>query len=425
MKSHRTFVLSAVLVLAGVHTAFGQAEFKEVAELEAAASVEELVRIEDELERALLDVWTQKRALEERAAAGEVGRRGDEDEVRIVNGVLTWDFPTTGALLNGMTRESAGSHCTGTLIGCNTFLTANHCVERDRNPDHYYVYLQQAGIFSVEAISAEDPDYDFPEADYAVLRLGERVEGIRPTVVNSNPVPNGTRGQIVGFGRSGGFRQDYGLKRAGRVVTAECDRPETTLLCWDFSGPVGLPGEDSNTCNADSGGPLFIDTAAGPVVVGITSGGSRSSCLEGDHSYDVDARQFLTEIQAFAGDDLGAASCGDLPAVGSAEVQVFGDTRELGSSGMKDYRIELPAGLARLRLAMNGQDEFTTDFDLLVKRGAVAAPAQSDCEENGSSNYAFCEFENPAAGSWFIRVHQKGSGSGTFQVVATIIRGVS
>ncbi len=419
----RRLWITALLLAASIPvTAQEAAEMRGAAELEAAASLEELARAEAELEEALASVWARRRVLEERAARSELGARGDEEEIRIVNGVLTWDFPSTGALLKGNTQASAGSHCTGTLVGCATFLTANHCVERDRDPAHYFVYLQQAGIFTVEEISDEHPDYDFPHADYAVLRLGEQVEGVRPTSLNSNIIAAGTRGQIVGFGRSGGFNQDYGLKRAGRVETADCDRPETSLLCWDFRAPVGLPGEDSNTCNADSGGPLFVDTPAGPVVAGITSGGTRSNCLQGDHSYDVDVRQFMDEIADFAGDDLAAAACGDLPVVGSSEVQVFGDTRLLSGSAAQDYRINLPAGLSRLRLALNGQDEFTTDFDLLVNRGALAVPGSSDCEIDGSSNYAFCEFEDPEADSWFIRVRQKGSGSGTFQVVATIVR---
>lgn len=49
---------------------------------------------------------------------------------RIVNGLETADFPATGALLYSSfgSMSSAPPVCTGTLIGCQTFLTAAHCI---------------------------------------------------------------------------------------------------------------------------------------------------------------------------------------------------------------------------------------------------------------------------------------------------------
>lgn len=46
---------------------------------------------------------------------------------KIVNGVALSGFPSVGLLLNG----PSPSVCTGTLIGCSTFLTAAHCVVGD------------------------------------------------------------------------------------------------------------------------------------------------------------------------------------------------------------------------------------------------------------------------------------------------------
>src|SRR5687768_5172867 len=44
----------------------------------------------------------------------------------IVNGQATTEFPTTGILLSG--SSPATLLCSGTLIGCDRFLTAAHCV---------------------------------------------------------------------------------------------------------------------------------------------------------------------------------------------------------------------------------------------------------------------------------------------------------
>src|SRR5439155_6360219 len=72
---------------------------------------------------------------------------------RIVNGVLGADYPTVGALLDSSNFDSASMICSGTLIGCQTFLTAGHCVEGNLDPLHYSVFLQHAGFFAVAGVS--------------------------------------------------------------------------------------------------------------------------------------------------------------------------------------------------------------------------------------------------------------------------------
>ena len=77
-----------------------------------------------------------------------------------------------------------------------------------------------------------------------------------PTVPDQQTPPApGAMDTIVGFGRAGGDSQDYGLKRVATVTTAACvdDISDLTSVCWQFAGPGG------NTCNGDSGGPLFTD----------------------------------------------------------------------------------------------------------------------------------------------------------------------
>ncbi len=47
---------------------------------------------------------------------------------RIVNGTLTSLYPSVGALLSPGDPHFATLLCSGTLIGCHTFLTAAHCM---------------------------------------------------------------------------------------------------------------------------------------------------------------------------------------------------------------------------------------------------------------------------------------------------------
>lgn len=342
---------------------------------------------------------------------------------RIVNGVLTGTYPTTGALLRGTGPDTAGAWCSGTLIGCSTFLTASHCVE-GRSPSEFQVFLPHAGMFPVISM-AQHPSYDFPAGDVAVLKLGTAVEGVAPTAIETGAAPpSGTPGVIVGYGRSGDPLFDYGLKRAGNVVTASCSTipapgSDATSVCWDFSNPQGPPGGNSNTCNADSGGPLFVDLGAGPRVAGVTSGGSSSSCLPSDHSYDANVFTYRSFIQAQGGSDLNNTSCGSGPQLGEIGATVLAvDGTVSSGSPQGTYSFTIPNGRTLLRVAMNAVDDGVSDFDLYVKAGSAPTTSVYDCGRFGSNQFGFCEFPAPAAGTWHVLVNRY-SGAGTYQLTIT------
>lgn len=349
-------------------------------------------------------------------------RAGESTSGKIVNGVSTGAYPTAGALIMGTDAGNASSHCTGTLIGPRTFLTAAHCVDGDPDPNVYHVFLQHGGVFGVNALTMH-PDYNFPHADLAVLTLDTVVTGITPTPLNDAVVPLGSQGEIVGYGRAGGFNFDYGIKRAGTVQTAECSpfRPPS-LLCWNFDDPVGAAGLDSNTCNADSGGPLYLrrSTDTPLILAGVTSGGSQSDCLGGDHSYDVDVVQFNTWITDTADGDLAATADGSLPVWGSDQVTTLRAEVEFTNAlRSRTYTLTMPDNVQVLRVAMNGHDATGRNFDLFVKEGSSISAADNDCAQNGDGQYAFCEFTDPSPGTWTILL-ETASGDGLAQVSATL-----
>ena len=343
---------------------------------------------------------------------------------RIVNGVLTADYPTTGALLSPGNPQSAQLLCSGTLIGCETFLTAGHCVEDDLQPASYVVFLQHAGFFDVSSVALH-PDYDFPVGDVAVLKLSTAVTGIRPTRLNTTTAPvAGTSGIIVGFGRTGGFSGNYGLKRSGSVTTATCKNgiSGTTSVCWDFTEPIGPAGTDSNTCNGDSGGPLFINFGSGLTVAGVTSGGFSGNCLATDNSFDANVYFYRAWIQMQGGADLNNTSCGDGIQVGDAETAVLTASGQL-SAGTPSalHTFQVLSGTSPLRVSMNAIDN-GSDFDLYVKAGSPPTTSSFDCAQNGSGQFGFCEFSTPASGTWYALVN-RANGSGQYQVTATALGG--
>lgn len=338
----------------------------------------------------------------------------------IVNGVLSADHPAVGALLWGSDPASAQMICTGTLIGCRTFLTAAHCVEQASNPDWYHVYFRHFGTVPVTAVETH-PAYDYPFADLAVLELGESPDGISPLPLNRSGTPEeGTPGRIAGFGRTGGPAQDYGLFREGAVVVAACP-PEAAAsgsVCWRFEEPLGPAGADSNTCQGDSGGPLLVADAGGWAVAGVTSGGTAQDCLPPDASFDTDVFSYLDWIRSTATEPLDPSLCGPAGMVRSTVAAVDGALQP-GDEGAR-FAVEIPAGASELRVTMNATDEYPADFDLYVRQGSAPTTVDFDCAGTGSGQFAACRIAAPAAGTWAIWV-RRFAGSGSYQATVTLV----
>jgi hypothetical protein len=356
---------------------------------------------------------------------------------RIVNGIDTHGFPSAGALLYSggvpITPDNAGSACSGTLIGCESFLVAAHCVDDDLVANHYLVYLQHAGLLPVVSITVH-PSYDeddFPLFDVAVLKLGTWVTGIAPSPINqTDPAPfiDGATGIIVGFGKTEGLATDYGIKRAGTVETVNCPSnlpagaDDDDVLCWSFLDPVDPPGTDSNTCNGDSGGPMLVDFGDGLVVAGVTSGGTSGDCLPDDTSFDANVFTHRSFILGQLGTDSTTA-CGGLAPVGDAQTTVAEHHEMLSAWNPSDaYAIAVPAGANALRVALNSEDNGLLDVDLHVV-GPGTSPF--DCAANGNSAFGACTVDLPAAGTWSVAVERGTFGTGNYQLTATVFGGAA
>ena len=358
----------------------------------------------------------------------------------IVNGVTTFSYPAVGALLlyEDTSASSLYGMCSGTLIGCRTFLTAAHCVCPDNtsdaascerrgivDPATLRVFFQHAGFFSVSAISIS-PQYSFAvSGDVAAVTLGEPVTGIAPSPINSVRRPEvGTAGTIAGFGTTMQGRRspdDSGIKRQGAITTAACADgiPDDTHLCWQFSG------SGSNTCEGDSGGPLFIDFGSGAVLAGVTSGGNSADCLAPDVGFDSDVFVNRTWIVSAAGADLGDSSC-DLPAVGTASTATATTSGTLTTASPDGtWQFDVPVGTALVRIALNAQlgaesgaSDILNDADLYVRAGSAPTTEAFDCADTNPTPLGFCEIAAPQAGTWHVLVRMQ-QGDGAFQVAAT------
>lgn len=358
---------------------------------------------------------------------------------RIVNGELTFAYPTTGALLmHDGSGETFAGLCSGTLIGCRTFLTAAHCVcpagaysaesclrRGLADPSSFHVFLPHGGMFPVAHV-AISPDYSFAEGgDVAILSLAQPVHGIAPAAINTvRRLSAGESPTAVGFGTTAASRRapdEAGIKRRGSLSVTACpnDIPGDTHLCWNFDGSA------SNTCDGDSGGPQYVDLGSGQMLAGITSGGSSFDCLAPDTGFSTDVFVHRDWILATAADDLGLSSC-ELPDLSDSSVAVLTAAAEISAAQPEaTLEIEVPLNTAVLRVGLNGQIGSATsidrsnEFDLYIRGAASPTASSFDCADTVSGPFGFCTIESPAAGTWHVLVRRQ-QGDGLFQLTATM-----
>ena len=383
---------------------------------------------------ALLSAWVLAMP---QPAIGE--SRPRPPAANIVNGLPTQDFPAVGVLLFINDDGSLRTKCTATLIGCETVLTAAHCFcgedlpadecissgTREDNRRRTLFALQHAGPFTIKSVSIH-PDYEFPlTGDVAVLKLDRPANGIPPARVNIlGPVPIGSRGTIVGFGRTESGVNDSGVKRRGRITTVPCTDPydgklKDGLVCWQFEGPIGPAGDDSDIRPGDSGGPLFVEFGPEPRVAGVTSG----RLLEATGSFDADVYTYRAWISQQAGlAELNQTGCGSLPQIGEAGARSVSFSGDVSGIAEDTYSVEIPPDTVEVRFALNGEDNvrgsnLSNQFGVVVNFGIPPTDRDYDCFDAPGGPYGFCAFINPTPGRWYVAV--PAAGLGAYQLTVT------
>jgi hypothetical protein len=358
---------------------------------------------------------------------------------KIGNGLVTSSYPSVGLFLTPI-----GGYCTATLIGCQTALTAAHCVCRitsspdpqagidcgtPRPADSALLFLN-SGVYEVASISVNRSwIIDGPARhDLALLHLAEPVAGVRPASLNLVAKPDpGTPVSLVGFGPPVGEATPLGIKRSEVDQLTACLDGYTGALCYDIHDPVGPPGRESRICGGDSGGPMFVAASGNVVLAGVTSGGlgpGTLRCTTPHQRYSTDVFTERFWIQAEAGTDLGQATCGLLPSAGSALAPSSGAAGTLSfATSSQSFTYEVSPGTDLLNVILSS--ELPHDFDLYVKLESPAGPTNFDCSrETRGASIERCVITSPPPGTWSLTA-TRFFGEGAFQITATAFKSVS
>jgi len=206
--------------------------------------------------------------------------RPDYDAKPVINGtaVPAGKWPDAVAVL------SAQGSCTGTLIAPDVVLTAGHCA--DPAPTTVIAnttnYSGAGGIrATVKSVTAY-PNWE-NTYDIAVIVLNSPITGVTPRRIgapctfSAGGFADSMNVHLVGFGLTdtAGEGNNTTLREASApIVDADCS--STGKGCSPGALPAGefiAGGGGTDSCFGDSGGPVYLDTPRGTVVVGAVSRG--------------------------------------------------------------------------------------------------------------------------------------------------------
>ncbi len=245
---------------------------------------------------------------------GSAARAAEDRTSAIIGGDMVPDgkWPDTVAVLG------ASGTCTGTLIAPDVVLTAGHCADLEpttvvANTTDYASGGTRVAVLRTVAHPEWATTYDV-----AVVVLAKPITGVTPrriaTSCTYQQFRDTTMVRIVGFGATSmdGKATNTRLREAMTQVTdpmcsAESGCNKKVAPGGEFvAGGTGT----ADSCFGDSGGPVYLDTERGPIVVGAVSRGVDNTATPcGGGGIYVRTDKIISWIEETAGKDIAKDDC--------------------------------------------------------------------------------------------------------------------
>jgi secreted trypsin-like serine protease len=237
------------------------------------------------------------------------------DESAIVGGDIApaGKWPDTVAVLG------ATGSCSGTLIAPDLVLTAGHCagIVPTTVVANTTDYAQPGGVRVGVATTIAHPKWE-STYDVALVALVEPITAVAPRALGTSctfgDVAADTMVSIVGFGVTtlDGTGRNTQLKEAlTAVVDPMCAAGDGCNTAVAPGGEFVAGGTGTaDSCFGDSGGPVYLDTTRGTMLIGSVSRGVYGSATPcGGGGIYVRTDKIVKWIEETTGQDLATDSC--------------------------------------------------------------------------------------------------------------------
>lgn len=243
----------------------------------------------------------------------------EDDTAEIVGGTLT----TAGKWPDSVAVLGPQGACTGTLIAPDVVLTAGHCVGgMTQVKANTLDYNSTGGVTATIKSHTAYPNWQ-QTLDISVIVLNTPITGVTPrplgmdcTFTSGNFNTMKPNVQLVGFGATDPAGQAANTRQY--EVTVPVTDPTCTTTtgagCQTAVAPSGefiAGGNNKDSCYGDSGGPVYLSTPRGTMVIGAVSRGFENATTPcgGGGIYVRTGNAVATWIETTTGKTIAKDSC--------------------------------------------------------------------------------------------------------------------